>query len=178
MGTGTIGSRLREARERLGKDQSEFAKELGIPRNSLHRYEIDDQVPGGKLLAKIADLGLDVVYILRGGNSLKVDITTTEMELIYNYRVSHKDVKKGVEALLRSTAEDRKDEEPNDPQTIASPREAELVSNYRAADEDSKKALERTTAALAQNSVSGVMTGVMALGEAAMLGRRKRKKPS
>lgn len=104
MSLGTIGSRLREAREKLGKDQSEFAKELGIPRNSLHRYEIDDQVPGGKLLSKIAEIGLDVVYILRGGDGLKVEITTIEMELIYNYRRSHKDVKRGVGALLKETA--------------------------------------------------------------------------
>lgn len=100
----TIGSRLREARDRLGKDQKEMAKMLGIPSNSLHRYESDDQIPGGKLLAKMADLGLDIVYILRGGNSLKVEITTDEMVLINDYRLSHKDVKVGVKAMLKATA--------------------------------------------------------------------------
>lgn len=178
MDIGTIGSRLREVRERLGKDQSEFAKDLGIPRNSLHRYETDDQVPGGGLFAHMAELGYDVLYILRGAEPLITAITNIEQELVCNYRLSHKDVKKGVEALLKATSDDQREKSVYNIQAAISEREAALVTNFRAADDDSKSALEKTVAGLVQNSVSGVMTGVMALGEAAMLGRRKRKKLS
>ncbi|MCL2160694.1 MAG: helix-turn-helix domain-containing protein [Betaproteobacteria bacterium] len=135
----SIGSRLKEAREKLGMDQVRFAEELGIPRNSLHRYETDDQVPGGKVLAKLADLGVDIVYILRGGNSLSVEITTTEMRLIHDYRMSHKDVKKGIKALLASTAVRDDDEGVDLSETAAS----EDSDGQRSVESEQKKKVRR-----------------------------------
>jgi len=100
----TIGSRLREARTLLGLDQSEMAKRLGIPRNSLHRYEADEQAPGGKLLAKAAEIGIDVAYVLAGGKRLDVSITPRELTLVDRYRLSPPVVQAGIDALLAVTA--------------------------------------------------------------------------
>ncbi|CAI6069217.1 helix-turn-helix domain-containing protein [Cohnella sp. JJ-181] len=51
----TLGSRLRERRERLGKTQLTAAKELGISNVQLSRYESDDRKPEPDLLGRFAE---------------------------------------------------------------------------------------------------------------------------
>lgn len=41
----SVGDRLRKARETLGLDQTEFAKEIGISRATISRYERGDFEP-------------------------------------------------------------------------------------------------------------------------------------
>ena len=65
----SIGTGLKEERERLNLGQKEFAEITGIPRNSIHRYETDDQVPGGNALAACAKAGVDIRYVLLGEKS-------------------------------------------------------------------------------------------------------------
>ena len=150
----SIGDRLREERERLGLNQTDFAALAekagvqGTTRQSQSNYEKGKQMPGAPYLAAIAIAGADVQFVLTGVRSANL------------------------KAVLAGTSAQGEGSPDGDE---LSPREAALVDNYRAANEDSKKALEKTSAALAQHSITGVMTGVMAMGEAAMLGRRKRK---
>lgn len=54
--------------------------------------------------------------IPRAGDSLIAEITTSERRLIHDYRMSHNNVKKGVKALLASTAV-HDDEERENPAT-------------------------------------------------------------
>ena len=49
----TIGGRLKIVRG--GKTQKEFALELDISAPSLQKYELDESVPGGLALAKLAE---------------------------------------------------------------------------------------------------------------------------
>ncbi|SFA83424.1 Transcriptional regulator, contains XRE-family HTH domain [Cohnella sp. OV330] len=51
----TLGSRLRERRERLGKTQLTAARDLGISNVQLSRYESDDRKPEPDLLGRFAE---------------------------------------------------------------------------------------------------------------------------
>jgi transcriptional regulator with XRE-family HTH domain len=51
----TLGNRLRERRERLGKTQLEAARGLGISNVQLSRYESDDRKPDPEMLARFAE---------------------------------------------------------------------------------------------------------------------------
>ena len=61
-----IGERLREERERLGLNQTDFAAVGGIGRKTQFNYESGERAPDGAYLAAIAAAGADVLYILTG----------------------------------------------------------------------------------------------------------------
>lgn len=63
---GTIGSRLREAREILGLSQEDFAAIASQSRKSQMRYEADERSPDGPYFASIAARGVDIQYVLTG----------------------------------------------------------------------------------------------------------------
>ncbi len=66
METGTIGSRIREQRERLGYSQAEIAEKAGVTARSQRNYETGTRVPDAGYLATIAPLGIDINYVLNG----------------------------------------------------------------------------------------------------------------
>ncbi|MFY3986098.1 helix-turn-helix transcriptional regulator [Achromobacter xylosoxidans] len=61
-----IGNRLREERVRLGMSQTEFAEVAGLIRKTLYGYECGERFPDAAALAKWADAGVDVMYVLTG----------------------------------------------------------------------------------------------------------------
>lgn len=69
----SLGSRLKEERNRLGFSQSEFAELVGASYKSQLRWEKDESAPGADALAIWATLGLDVLYVVTGQ---KGDVTT------------------------------------------------------------------------------------------------------
>ena len=64
-----FGARLAEERKRLGLKQAEFAALVGtdVPKQSL--YENDRRELRADYLARLADAGVDVVYVLTGQRS-------------------------------------------------------------------------------------------------------------
>lgn len=62
----SIGARLREERDRLGLNQTDFATLAGQSKKSQVRYEADERSPDGQYLAAIAEAGADVLYVLTG----------------------------------------------------------------------------------------------------------------
>lgn len=63
----SVGSRLREERERLGLNQEAFARLTPIgTRQSQSNYEKDASSPDAKYFAAIAAAGADVLYIITG----------------------------------------------------------------------------------------------------------------
>ena len=62
----SFGARLAEERKRLGLKQAEFASLVGtdVPKQSL--YENDRRELRADYLARVADAGVDVTYILTG----------------------------------------------------------------------------------------------------------------
>jgi transcriptional regulator with XRE-family HTH domain len=62
----SIGARLSWERHRLGLSQEEMATRGGVRRQTQAHYEKDLSAPDGAYLAAIADLGVDVIYVLIG----------------------------------------------------------------------------------------------------------------
>lgn len=62
----TIGNRLKEERARLGITQEKMALAGGVQKRAQARYESGERCPDGHYLAKVAELGADVNYILTG----------------------------------------------------------------------------------------------------------------
>lgn len=62
----SIGERLKEERERLGKNQTEFAEIGGSTRKTQFNYESGDRFPSADYLARISQYGADIQYIVTG----------------------------------------------------------------------------------------------------------------
>lgn len=62
----TQGTRIRDAREKLGLTQEEFAKRCGVHRRSQVNYELDRRHPGEAYLDALDAMGIDSVYIMSG----------------------------------------------------------------------------------------------------------------
>lgn len=64
-----IGERLKEERLKLEMNQAEFAKATGVSTVSQGYYEQNRRKPGSDYLAKLAELKVDLVYVLTGNSS-------------------------------------------------------------------------------------------------------------
>jgi len=62
----SMGRRLRDERERLKQNQTDFAALAGATRQTQSNYEKGERVPDAVYLAAIAAAGADVQYILTG----------------------------------------------------------------------------------------------------------------
>ncbi|MFC5472555.1 helix-turn-helix domain-containing protein [Paraherbaspirillum soli] len=62
----TIGGRLKQERERLGKTQVEMGAIAGVTKGSQINYEGDKRVPDASYLKAIAAVGANVQYIISG----------------------------------------------------------------------------------------------------------------
>lgn len=64
-----VGARVKEERERLGFNQTDFAALGGMGRKTQFDYESGSRAPDGGYLIAIAAAGADVQYILTGVRS-------------------------------------------------------------------------------------------------------------
>ena len=58
--------RLKETRIKLEKTQLDMAKDVGISKRSYYAYESGETPPSPKLLTALAEMGIDVSYLLIG----------------------------------------------------------------------------------------------------------------
>lgn len=120
--TGVIGSRLRKERERLGLSQKTFGEIGGVEANAQGKYENGDRAPKANYLSRVAERGVDVLYVLTGTRTptLVDNLTQLEEKVLVNYRVLHKDDQEAIDQLTTSLAQMsvalpmRKRQEPND----------------------------------------------------------------
>lgn len=61
-----IGERLKEERERLGYNQTDFAALGGASKNSQYNYEKGERSPDAEYLSAVSQVGLDVLYVVTG----------------------------------------------------------------------------------------------------------------
>lgn len=61
-----IGVRLRQERERLGKTQADMGSVAGVTRQTQSNYESGERAPDVSYLAAIAQIGVDVQYVVTG----------------------------------------------------------------------------------------------------------------
>ena len=96
----TTGKRLKEERERLGYNQTDFAEIGGVGRKSQFNYEEDERKADTAYLAAIATIGADIRYIVTGQRDGPApDVLSAEERLMIDrYRASQKPLR---EAALR-----------------------------------------------------------------------------
>lgn len=101
-----IGGRLKEERERLGKNQTDFAALGGAGRKTQFNYETGERAPDGAYLAAIAAAGADVLYILTGqrGAPVAPAISREEAALLDNFRHCSPEMQQAAKAQLAAMA--------------------------------------------------------------------------
>jgi transcriptional regulator with XRE-family HTH domain len=83
---GEIFSRLRQERVRLRfTNQADFAAAAGVSPSSVHNYEAGKRSPDAEFLAKVATLGVDVLYVLTGEQNVG-GLSPKESALLDHFR--------------------------------------------------------------------------------------------
>lgn len=62
----TIGERLKEERNRVGANQTVFAEQCGVTKNTQLAYEKGERSPDANYLAAASTAGIDVLYVVTG----------------------------------------------------------------------------------------------------------------
>lgn len=104
-----ISERLKEERERLGFNQTDFAALAQATRKALFNWESGSAAPNAVALAAWADAGLDVLYVVTGqraGGVKPAPTLTAEEETMLGYfREASKEVRRAaLGALLGASA--------------------------------------------------------------------------
>lgn len=94
-----IGDRLREERDKLGLTQTEMAKACGVAFRTYCDYEASKTEPKASLLARLNEMGVDVMYILSGCRIPQDNISIEEKKLIENYRAMDEAARLNVQAV-------------------------------------------------------------------------------
>lgn len=95
----TFGDRLRDARKRLGLNQTDFAASGGVQKRAQVSYEQNERFPDVAYLMSIREIGVDVFYLLLcevGSPTL----SSEEAALVKGFRDLDLRGKVGVMALL------------------------------------------------------------------------------
>lgn len=107
----TIGKRLKEERERLGFNQTDFAAIGGIGRKSQFNYEADERSADTEYMAAIASAGADVLYILTGNRSQPVqptaELSPRQRTLLANYDAADEKGKRVIEGAAGLAAQSK-----------------------------------------------------------------------
>lgn len=134
-----INLRLREERQRLRMNQTEFAAAAGAKIRTMQDWEKGVSCPTVLQLKALGAIGVDVVYVLTG-----------------EHRSADEDRKLAVAkvaAIPIAMGFDSKKAKVVMPDIIKlSDKEIELIVNYRKASEDGKLAIETTANALAKQA--------------------------
>ncbi|AZY53276.1 helix-turn-helix domain-containing protein [Bordetella avium] len=70
----SIGDRLREERTRLDRNQDEFAEIGGVQRRAQSNYERGERWPDADYLSRVAEAGVDVLYVVTGRREVSVSV--------------------------------------------------------------------------------------------------------
>lgn len=97
-----FGARLGEERRRLGLKQAEFAALVGtdVPKQSL--YENGKRELRADYLARLAEAGIDVVYVLTGRRAEGEWLSGEASELLSAYLALPADMQRAVGDLARA----------------------------------------------------------------------------
>ena len=106
------GGRLREERERLGMNQTDFGAVGGVKKLAQIKYEKGERAPDAAALAAWAQIGVDVLYVITGqragGASMPLavpQLNRREAALLDNYRNSPEDAKAALEKTSAAFAQ-------------------------------------------------------------------------
>lgn len=98
----SIGSRLKEERQRLGLSQPALANMGGVSKNTQVGYEKDTSHPDAAYLAAVANKGVDFVYVVTGKHleELNRDVSSEEMQVLFFWRKLSEEDKQTVKQIL------------------------------------------------------------------------------
>ena len=101
----SFGTRLADERRRLGLKQAEFAALVGtnVPKQSL--YENDRRELRADYLARLAEAGVDVIYILTGRRSADGQLGQASSDLLTAHVALPADMQRALEDLARALRE-------------------------------------------------------------------------
>ncbi|MDH3001461.1 hypothetical protein A1D23_13020 [Chelonobacter oris] len=94
-----IGARLKVERNRLKLRQFELARLVGVTNRTQCKYEFGQQEIRAKYLAKLAELGVDIHYLITGIPN-QVLLEKKEYRLLEKYRKATPEVRKLLELGL------------------------------------------------------------------------------
>ncbi|MCB2255377.1 XRE family transcriptional regulator [Pseudomonas chlororaphis] len=81
-----VGERLREERERLDMNQTDFGVSAGVSRGTQKAYELESSSPDIRYLSGLQELGVDVHYVLTGS---RVDTDVSKLNEAETVVVGH-----------------------------------------------------------------------------------------
>ncbi|WP_118185290.1 helix-turn-helix domain-containing protein [Paraburkholderia phosphatilytica] len=98
----TFAIRLKQERRRLHMTQTDFANVGGVQKHAQFNYEKGLRFPDASYLARIAQVGVDVQYLLTGRTSELATLALEEDEerLLAGYRELRPREKRGVLGLV------------------------------------------------------------------------------
>ena len=102
-----IGSRLRQERERLGLSQKAFGVIGGVEANAQGKYENGDRAPKADYLSRVAERGVDVLYVLTASPTptLVDNLSQVEEKVLVSYRVLQKEDQDAIRRLTTTLAD-------------------------------------------------------------------------
>ncbi|WP_122665343.1 helix-turn-helix domain-containing protein [Pseudomonas viridiflava] len=101
-----VGDRLREERERLGMNQTEFGTLLGVSRGTQKNYELGANSLDLRYVSALTECKVDAGYVLTGLRSRPPaeGLDQAEVELIEQFRQLPADDQKTVRRIVKSMA--------------------------------------------------------------------------
>lgn len=102
-----IGSRLRQERERLGLSQKVFGEIGGVEANAQGKYESGGRAPKADYLSRVAERGVDVLYVLTGtATPIQLEnLSHIEEKVLGDYRAMFKEDQDAIRRLTSTLAE-------------------------------------------------------------------------
>lgn len=102
-----IGSRLRQERERLGLSQRVFGEIGGVEANAQVKYESGGRAPRADYLSLVAQVGVDVLYVLTGtATPIQLEsLSQIEEKVLAGYRAMFKEDQDAIRRLTSTLAE-------------------------------------------------------------------------
>ena len=101
-----VGERLREERERLGLNQTDFGGLLGVSRGTQKNYELGANSLDLRYVSALVEHHVDAGYVLTGERSLSAGqgLDQEETELLEQFRSLPPDDQKTVRRIVKSMA--------------------------------------------------------------------------
>lgn len=101
------GERLREERDRLGLNQTDFGVQAGVSRGTQKAYELESSSPDVRYLMALQGMGVDVQYVLTGARiSTEVgSLSPDEAGLLEHYRQLPETDRVGAAKMVTALAE-------------------------------------------------------------------------
>lgn len=98
-----IGERIKEERFRLDMPQLAFAEACNVSRGALLKWEKGEATPNAGVLALMAGLGVDVLYVVTGqkGSASESTLAPAERELLQAWRSSSVEGRTALEAVAK-----------------------------------------------------------------------------